>query len=126
MPALLWATQQEIDRERQYTAMASRLPLKSYASIPGFTRDTMRIRRQLAHSPGLVGYTLNAQLLAKTFWTFSVWETDGALRAFAGNDPHRSIIERLRPRMEKTRFEFFSVPGSELPMPREPRRGKKA
>ncbi len=100
MPALPWVTQQEIDPERQYTAMASRLPLKSYASIPGFMRDTLRIRRQLAQSPGLVGYTLNAQLLAKTFWTFSVWEGEEALRAFAGKDPHRSIIENRWPPSE--------------------------
>jgi heme-degrading monooxygenase HmoA len=112
-------TQQQIDRDRQYTAMASRLPLKSHWSIPGFMRDTMRIRRQLAHSPGLVGYTLNAQLFAKTFWTFSVWENEEALKAFAATDPHRSIIQRLRPRMAATRFEFFPLAGSEVPLPWE-------
>ena len=45
--------------------MASRLPLKSYRSIPGFMRDTIRIRRQLGQAAGLVGYTLNAGLWLK-------------------------------------------------------------
>ena len=74
MPALPWLERQPIDPQRQYVAMASRLPLKSYRFIPGFMRDTMRIRRQLGQAAGLAGYTLNAGLARKTFWTFSVWE----------------------------------------------------
>jgi hypothetical protein len=38
--------------------------------VPGFLRDTLRIRRQLAHTPRLVGYGLNAQPARKTLWTF--------------------------------------------------------
>ena len=72
MPALPWLERQPIDPQRQYVAMASRLPLKSYRFIPGFMRDTMRIRRQLGQAAGLVSYTLNAGLARKTFWTFSV------------------------------------------------------
>ena len=73
-------------------------------------------RRQLASAPGLVGYALDAELMAKTFWTFSLWEDRGDLDTFARSEPHRLIISRLRPRMGETRFEFFSVSGSELPM----------
>jgi hypothetical protein len=72
MPALPWLERQPIDPQRHYVAMASRLPLKSYLFIPGFMRETMRIRRQLGQAAGLVGYTLNAGLARKTFWTFSV------------------------------------------------------
>ena len=53
MPALPWLERQPIDPQRQYVAMASRLPLKSYRFIPGFMRDTMRIRRQLGQAAGL-------------------------------------------------------------------------
>jgi hypothetical protein len=95
--------------------MASRLPLRSYRFIPGFLRDTMRIRRQLGDTDGLVGYTLNAQLTRKTFWTFSVWADRASLDAFATADPHRTILQGLRPRMNPTRFEFFEVRGSEIP-----------
>lgn len=61
MPALPWVERHAIDRNRNYMAMASRLPLKSYRHIPGFLRDATRIRRQLADTPGLLGYGLNAQ-----------------------------------------------------------------
>jgi heme-degrading monooxygenase HmoA len=116
MPALPWAQRQAIDPGRQYVAMASRLPLKRHRSIPGFLRDTLAIRRQLARADGLVGYALDAELAGKTFWTFSVWQDQASLDAFAAADPHRSIVRRLRPVMGQTRFEFFQVPGSDLPM----------
>jgi hypothetical protein len=96
--------------------MASRLPLRHYRSIPGFLRDTLRIRRQLAHTSGLVGYSLNARLARKTFWTLSVWADEPSLRGFASTDPHRAIVERLRPLMNETRFEFFTVTGDEVPL----------
>lgn len=96
--------------------MASRLPLKGFRSIPGFLRGTMRIRTQLADSPGLVGYALNAQLTRKTFWTVSVWQDRASLDAFARSEPHRSIVERLRPHMDASRFEFFAVSGTDLPI----------
>jgi len=115
MPALPWTARQAVDPSREYVAMASRLPLKRHRSIPGFMRDAMAIRRQLARAPGLVGYALDAELARKTFWTFSVWEDQASLDAFAASDPHRRIIGRLRPRMAKTRFEFFKIAGSDLP-----------
>ncbi|HEY2638260.1 MAG TPA: hypothetical protein VGI66_00045 [Streptosporangiaceae bacterium] len=116
MPALPWLERQPIDPQRQYVAMTSRLPLKSYRFVPGFLRDTMQIRRQLARSAGLVGYTLNAGLARKTFWTFSVWEDQASLDKFAASDPHRDIIGRLRTRMSPTRFEFFPISGADLPL----------
>src|ERR1700741_5106720 len=116
MPALPWLERQPIDPQREYVAMASRLPLKSYGSVPGFLRDTMQIRRQLAQTPGLVGYTLNAGLARKTFLTFSVWEAKASLDRLAASEPHRSIIARLRPHMKPTKFEFFPVSGPDLPL----------
>ena len=116
MPALPWLERQPIDPQREYVAMASRLPLKSYGSVPGFLRDTMQIRSQLAQTSGLVGYTLNAGLARKTFLTFSVWEDQASLDRFAESEPHRSIIARLRPRMNPTKFEFFPISGTDLPL----------
>src|SRR5579875_944437 len=100
MPALPWTQRRAVDPGRPYLAMASRLPL----------------RRQLARAHGMVGYALDAELARKTFWTFSVWEDQASLDAFAASDPHRAITRRLQPLMGRTRFEFFPIPGSDLPM----------
>jgi len=116
MPALPWAQRRSVEPGRTYVAMASRLPLKRRRSIPGFLRDALAIRRQLAGADGMVGYALDAELARKTFWTFSVREDQASLDAFASSDPHRAIIRRLRPLMGPTRFEFFPIPGSDLPL----------
>lgn len=115
MPALPWIQRQPLDPPTRYVAMASRLPLRRHRAVPGFLRDTLRIRRQLASAPGLVGYGLKADLLRKTFWTFSVWEDQAALEAFARSDPHRQIIERLAPRMGQSRFATLTVAGDAVP-----------
>jgi hypothetical protein len=83
--------------------------------VPGFVRDAMAIRRQLAKAPGLVGYALDAELTKKTFWTFSVWQDRRARDAFASADPHRRIIARLRPLTGQTQCEFFALPVRVLP-----------
>ena len=95
MPALPWTTIRTPDPARTYLAYATKLPLTKHRYVPGFLRDTLRIRRQLRSAPGLVGYALLADLRHATFWTVSVWEDEASLRAFAGAEPHRSITRRL-------------------------------
>ncbi len=116
MPALPWKGLQAIDPGRRYLAMASYLPLRAHRSIPGFLRDTMRIRRQLAQAPGLVGYALNAELSRKTFWTISVWLDEPSLSEFAAANPHRRLTQRLQPLMAESRFEFFPIRGRDVPL----------
>jgi heme-degrading monooxygenase HmoA len=84
--------------------------------MPGFLRDTLRIRRQLRSTHGIVGYALLAELSHKRFFTFSAWETREDLDTFARTNPHARIIRRLAPKMQKTIFEFTTIPGSRLPL----------
>lgn len=112
---LPWVQQHPFDPGRTYVAMASQLPLRRHAAIPGFLADTLRIRRQLAGTSGLVAYGLRAHLAGKTFWTFSIWDDQASLDAFAGSDPHRRITQRLKPRMVESHVELFPITGSELP-----------
>jgi hypothetical protein len=78
--------------------MASRLPLKRYRSIPGFLRATVAIRRQLARSEGLIGHSLKADLLRKTFFTLSAWADETVLNHFAGAQPHLDLRSSKLPR----------------------------
>jgi quinol monooxygenase YgiN len=116
MPALPWTKREDITLDKTYVAMASRLPLQHYRSIPGFLRYTLAIRKQLAAADGLVGYALNAQPARKTFWTFSVWADRESLDAFATSEPHRQITARLADRMGGATFEFLSIAGTNLPL----------
>lgn len=116
MPPLPWTTVSRVDPDTECTAMASRLPLRSHLRIPGFLRRTLAIRGQLSRAPGLVGYSLNAQLLHKTFWTLSAWTDRTALEQFAAADPHRSATASIRPAMLPTTFVFWTVRAGDLPL----------
>ena len=96
--------------------MASRLPLRSRRTVPRFFRLTLSVARQLERTEGLVGYTLLAQPMKGTFWTLSAWTDQQHLDAFARAMPHLAVIRKLRPRMGPTRFSFWTVKGSALPI----------
>ena len=116
MPALPWTTIRPPDPDRTYAAFVTKLPLTGHRCIPGFLRDTLRRRGQLRDASGFVGDALLAELVAPTFWTVSVWEDDDALRAFAGSEPHRTIMRRAPARMGASAFRPFAVGGADLPL----------
>jgi hypothetical protein len=71
MPALPWTTGPYAVGDAQLHVLASTLPLARYRDLPRFLRWTMKIRKQLATADGLAGYSLDAHLLRKTFYTLS-------------------------------------------------------
>lgn len=116
MPALPWTRLAEVPEDTECVVMASRLPLASYLQVPSFLRKTQAIRGQLAHAEGLVGYSLDAKLLAKTFWTVSAWSSGEALSAFNRADPHRTAVRGIRPHMRPTTFVRWTCPAGDLPV----------
>jgi quinol monooxygenase YgiN len=115
MPALPWTTATTVGPDHECVIMASRLPLARYRHIPRFLAATMKIRRQLARTEGLIGYALDAKLLGKTFWTLSAWENQQALDVFSQADPHRTRVDQTRPYMRPTTFVFWTAKAAELP-----------
>ncbi len=115
MPALPWSRTAAVEPATELTVMASRLPLRHHRHIPGFLRWTLRIRGQLSEAPGIVGYSLDAQVLRKTFWTLSAWTGQDAMEAFVRADPHRTAMAAIRPHMGQPTFVFWTVPASDLP-----------
>ncbi len=116
MPALPWISVRPVDPGTECIVMASRLPLRSYLRIPAFLVWTSRIRRQLATTPGLVGYALDARLLRKTFWTVSAWTGRAELGRFNRTDPHRAATDTIRRGMLPSTFVVWTVRAAELPI----------
>jgi hypothetical protein len=116
MPAIPWRNLAPVDPSHDYLVMASRLPLLSHLTIPRFVRLTVVVARQLERSRGLVGYSLLAQPIAKTFWTLSAWQDQQSLTSFAATMPHLKVTQDLRPRMGPTTFTHWNVPGLALPV----------
>ena len=116
MPALPWKQIETPDPDTEYVVMGSSLPLRGYRFVPRFLAQSMRIRRQLAGTPGLVGYGLDARLLHKEFRTVSVWTSDEALARFARSQPHAGVTATKRRRMGASRFVTWTAPGSQVPV----------
>lgn len=83
-----WKSTQKAEPGRDYLALLSFLPLKSYWGLPGFVLGTAGVMKQLAAAEGLVGYSLLGRPLAKSFWTLSVWQDEAALDEFIRHPPH--------------------------------------
>ena len=111
-----WKRFREAQEGKEYVALLSVLPLTSYWMMPQFMQFTFATQRQLKNSGGLIGYSLFAQLLRRRFFTLSVWEDQQALMDFVEGSPHRDIMQKLKPHMEKTKFVQWKVRAAEIPI----------
>src|ERR1700740_685126 len=96
MPASPWRNFGSPEPEREYLALLSYLPLKSYWRIPIFFFYTAQVVKQLASAEGMLGYSVLARPLSQRFWTLSAWKDDAALLTFVpysshGRDQVRSV-----------------------------------
>jgi hypothetical protein len=116
MPASPWRTFGSLEPDRDYVALLSYLPLKSYWRIPVFFFYTAQVTKQLASAEDMLGYLVLARPLSKQFWTLSAWKDDAALRTFVQHPPHVRIMNALSPHMGETRFARWMVTRSQLPL----------
>jgi hypothetical protein len=111
-----WQTLKPADADREYLALLSYLPLKTYWAIPAFLRFTFQIQKQLRGTPGISGYSLRAKPMSRQFWTLSAWDSETALMDFITKVPHSQAMKALLPHMGPTNFTRWKVPGSALPV----------
>jgi hypothetical protein len=110
-----WKALALADPSREYLALLSYLPLRSYSKIPRFFQFTFQIQRQLSTCPGAIGYSMRAKLLSRQFWTFSVWQSERALMDFVTKVPHGDVMKALAGHMAPTKFTQWKIPGSAIP-----------
>ena len=116
MPALPWIRISAAEPGTELTVVATTLPLRGYRHVPAFLKWTVRIRRQLAHAEGLLGYSLDAHLFRKTFLTVSAWTSQAAAEQFVHRDPHATAMAAIRPNMGHSAFAFWTVATEDLPL----------
>ena len=61
------------------------------------------MERQLASTPGIIRYSVRADILVKRFWTLSVWQGHDAIRQFSPAEPHASAVKQ---------FPLWAAPGA--------------
>ncbi len=116
MPVIPWKMAETPVAGNRYLALISYLPLKHFRAVPKFFQCTFEIQRQLRTSPGLIGYSLEAQPLARKFWTLSVWSDQQSLMDFVGRVPHGRIMRELAPHLGKSQFVRWTVESQEIPL----------
>lgn len=115
MPRLPWRTcRYRADMELH--VLTSRLPLTSYRDIPGFLRWTLKIRRQLRNDPGCAGYSLDAKLLTKTFWTLSAWADEDAMTRFVHSGQHAAMLADMAGKVGNPSFVGSTARQVDLPL----------
>jgi hypothetical protein len=115
VPATPWVTFRRPERDREYLVLLSELPLRRFRDLGAFLVYTWRIQGQLKRTPGVLGYSLLARLLARQFWTLSVWDGEAALQEFVFAAPHGHLMRALEGKMGQTHFVRWPIRGSELP-----------
>jgi hypothetical protein len=110
-----WRWYAEPAADRDCLAMATFIELESVWNLPRFEWYTLRVHRQLARTPGLVGYSFRAEFPLR-YWTISAWENGRALHGFVRASPHRSVMAALPATMRRFRHTHWTVTGSGLPL----------
>ena len=96
--------------------LTSTLPLQSYRDVPRFLRWTLRIRKQLAMAEGAAGYSLDARLLRKTFYTLSAWSSAEAMNRFVHSGDHAAMLADMAGRLGQPVFVESNTSRAELPL----------
>jgi hypothetical protein len=95
--------------------MTSRFEVKSTTNVPRFMFLALRAYFQALRAPGVVGASLRAAPLKRSFWTLSSWQDEKHLREFSLSQPHLGIMRSLGPVTQTSRFVFFTAPAGPPP-----------
>jgi len=101
--------------DREYLGLVSYLPLRRFRMVPRFMRYAGPIAKQLDATQGLIGFSFRAKILAREFYTLSVWEDERALMDFVGAEPHQGTMGALRHQMAETKFVRWTMRGADFP-----------
>ena len=108
-----WKAMKKLQHDQEYVVLASSIPATSRSSTLRLFRGASEVRKQLARTEGVVGFSLLARPLRKQYATLSVWVDEAALAAFADASPHREIMAKLSPEMGPTKFVRWTINGSD-------------
>ena len=117
VPALPWTTgSYNPTGDQELHVLTSTLPLTRYRDVPRFLRWTMQIRTQLATTDGCAGFSLDAHLLRKTFYTLSAWQDRDAMNRFVHSGRHAAMLADMAGRLGQSTFVESSTRPDGLPL----------
>ena len=108
-----WKSITPLEPDRSYVVLASSIPPRRVSSTWRLFRGASAVRRQLAKTEGVIGFSLLARPLRKQYATLSVWSDDEALATFSSESPHHDLMRNLAPEMGPTKFVRWTISGSD-------------
>ena len=108
-----WKSITSLEPDREYLVLASSIPPRSRSSTRRLFRGASAVRKQLAATQGVVGFSMLARPWRKQYATLSLWTDERALGTFAGESPHGELMSQLAPEMGATKFVRWTIRGSE-------------
>jgi hypothetical protein len=116
-PPTPWKQRADIDPDREYVAFTSAFFLKSPWRVLAFIARSRGIMNQTKSAPGLVGWSLGANLFKLAFYTLSAWDDADSLRDFVHGGDHRAGTAQFVGDMRrKSIFHYYKVKGRDLPL----------
>ena len=110
-----WKTISAAAAEGEYLVVASYLSLTSALKLPEFLWYSLRVLRQLGTAKGLLGYSTQAALWRRKFWTLSVWQNEAMLREFVEQAAHGKSMKRFERHIHEAKAAQWQVAGRSLP-----------
>ena len=104
-----WKSFANLERDREYLVLASSIPARKFSSTWRMFRGASAVRKQLATAEGVVGFSLLAEPIRKSYATLSVWTDEEALGRFVTESPHREVMADLGPAMGPTKFVKWTI-----------------
>jgi hypothetical protein len=111
-----WKTFADVEKEKEYLAVASSITLKSFWNTPKFMKFGGAIEKQLANTKGLVGYLMIMEPFSKKYGTLSVWESEDDLMKFTKEFPHSKVMEEMKLCLDgRAIYTRWKIKASEIP-----------
>lgn len=107
-----WKTIGTLESDREYVVLASSIPPLRRSSTRRMFQGASVVRKQLASTEGVIGFSLLARPIRKQYATLSVWIDDSALADFSDANPHHELMSNLSPEMGPTKFVRWTISGS--------------
>lgn len=110
-----WVPIRALEEDQEYVVIATRFDLRSRTRMPQVFAAAQNLISGFTTTPGLIGYSLRANVLNNSLWTFSAWESDADLHRFVGGPAHSLAIKQTVEWMKSSRFVSWKTSSSGLP-----------
>lgn len=112
---IAWAHIRPLQEDQEYVVIATRFDLGSRTRLPKVFAVAQNLISGFIGTPGMIGYSLRANVLNRSLWTVSAWESDADLRRFVGGPAHGLAVRQTVEWMKSSRFVSWKTSNSGLP-----------